>query len=87
MKRPPETAAFDRGLQPLLQTVLLDRAEAVVGFRPDATLQSRIEALAEKSTEGDLTEEERAEYSGYVRANKFIAILKRQARQMLREAS
>jgi hypothetical protein len=26
-----------------------------------------------------LTEEERAEYSGFVRANKFVAILKRQA--------
>jgi hypothetical protein len=33
----------------------------------------------QKSTEGQLTEEERAEYSGFVRANKFVAILKRQA--------
>lgn len=87
MKRTPETTAFDRGLQPLLQAVLLDRADTVVGFRPDPTLQDRIEELAEKSTEGKLNDEERAEYSGYVRANKFIAILKRQARQILAPSS
>lgn len=87
MKRSPETTAFDRGLQPLLQAVLLDRADTVVGFHPDPALRDRIEELAAKSTEGELTDEERAEYSGYVRANKFIAILQRQARQILGAAS
>ena len=46
-------------------------------------LQARIEELARKSTEGELTEDERAEYAGYVRANKFVAILKRQAQQIV----
>lgn len=32
----PETTAFDRGIRPLLQIVLPDRAEAVLGFRADA---------------------------------------------------
>jgi uncharacterized protein YnzC (UPF0291/DUF896 family) len=45
-------------------------------------VQARIEELARKSTEGELTEDERAEYAGYVRANKFVAILKRQAQQI-----
>ncbi len=76
------STAFDRGVQPLLQTVLLDKADAVLDFRPDPALQSRIEVLACKSTEGELSEEERAEYEGYVRANKFIAILQRQARRL-----
>ena len=44
--------------------------------------QHRLEHLARKSTEGELTEDERAEYAGYVRANKFVAILKRQAQQI-----
>lgn len=39
------------------------------------------------STEGQLTETERAEYGGYARANKFIAILQRQARQLIGAAS
>lgn len=79
----PESVAFDRGVGPILRTVLVDRAEAVLDFHPEPALQLRIEELAAKSTEGDLTEEERAELEGYVRANKFIAILQRQARRFL----
>lgn len=67
----------------MLQIVLPERAEALLRFRPDPALQARIEELASKSTEGHLTDAERAEYEGYVRANKFVAILQRQARQMI----
>ena len=67
----------------MLQIVLPEKAEAVLRFRAAPELQARIEELAGKSTEGQLTETERAEYAGYVRANKFIAILQRQARQLI----
>jgi len=66
----------------MLEIVLPEKANAVIDFRADPELQARIEELARRSTEGELTEDERAEYSGYVRANKFIAILKRQAQQI-----
>ena len=78
-----EMTAFESALRPVLQIVLPDRAEALLKFRPSAQLQARIEALASKSTEGHLTEIEKSEYEGYVRANKFVAILQRQARQMI----
>ena len=77
-----ESLAFDRGVRPMLEIVLPDKAAAVIGFRADPELQARIKELARKSTEGELTEDERAEYVGYVRANKFVAILKRQAQQL-----
>jgi uncharacterized protein YnzC (UPF0291/DUF896 family) len=67
----------------VLRIVLPEKAEAVLRFRAAPELQARIEELAGKSTEGQLTETERAEYAGYVRANKFIAILQRQARQLI----
>ena len=79
----PETEAFDRGIRPMLEIVLPEKAQAVVNFRADPTLQARIEELAGKSTEGELTDPEKAEYTGYVRANKFVAILQRQARQLV----
>jgi hypothetical protein len=66
----------------VLKLVLPDKVEAVLSFQADPELRKRIEDLAAKSTEGQLTEVERAEYEGYVRANKFVAILQRQARQM-----
>ena len=77
-----DMTAFDRGVRPVAQIVFPEKAQAVLEFRPDPELQKRIDELAEKSTEGQLTETERAEYEGYVRANKFIAILQRLARQI-----
>ena len=51
-------------------------------------LQQRMaESAGFQSTEGELTEDERAEYAGYVRANKFVAILKRQAQQLTNSQS
>ena len=87
MTATPETEAFDRGVRPVLQIVLPEKAEAVVNFRADPKLQARIEELAAKSTEGQLTEAEKAEYAGYVRANKFVATLQRQARQLVSSES
>ena len=66
-----------------MQIVLPGKAEAVIEFRADPELQERIEELAEKSTEGQLTEAESDEYAGYVRANKFVAILQQQARRVM----
>ncbi len=83
MNATPESMAFDRGVSPLLRLVLLDKAETVLSFRAEPALGERIEELAAKSTEGELSKEERAEYEGYVRANTFVAILRRQARQLL----
>ena len=78
-----ECLAFQRGVVPLLQQLLLDRAQLVIDFQVEPSLQSRIEELADKSTEGELSEEERGEYIGYVRANKFVSILKLQAERRL----
>ena len=66
----------------MLELVLPEKADVVIGFRADPELQARIEELAQKSTEVELTDDERSEYAGYVRANKFVAILKRQALQL-----
>lgn len=82
-----ESLAFDRSVRPMMEIVLLEKADAVIGFRTDRQLQARIEELARKSTEGQLTEDERAEYAGYVRANNFVAILKRQAQQLANSQS
>jgi hypothetical protein len=87
MQASPETTAFDRGVRPVMEIVLPERADEVVEFRADPELQSRIDELASKSTEGQLTEAERAEYAGYVRANNFVAILQRQARQLIESQS
>jgi len=73
--------AFHRGVNPLLQLLLPGREEAVLAVETDQALRARIEELAAKNTEGNLTPEERDEYAGYVRANKFVAVLRREAKK------
>lgn len=79
MSSTPEAVAFDRSVHPLLRMLLIDKADAVLSFRPDPAVQDRIEELAAKSTEGELSGQERAEYEGFVRANHFLAVLRRRA--------
>ncbi len=70
-----------------MKIVLPEKAKEIVEFRADPELQVRIEELARKSSEGQLSDAERAEYAGYARANTFIAILQRQARESLKSRS
>jgi hypothetical protein len=83
MSSTTDSTAFERGVRPLLDMILPGKAEDVLNFHPDKGLQERIETLAAKCNEGELSDEEREEYEGYVRANTFIAILQRQARRLL----
>lgn len=78
-----ERAAFDRGVRPLMQMLLTEKAEAVISFHADPGLQQRIDDLAGKPSEGLLTESERSEYTGYVRANTFVAILQQHPQRLI----
>jgi hypothetical protein len=73
--------AFQRGVSPLLQLLLPGKEDLIMSVMPDRSLRDRIDQLAGKSTEGELTDEERAEYEGYVRANKFIALMMHEAKR------
>jgi len=77
------TTAFDRSTEPLFRILTREQIEQIVHFRADEALQDRIDELARKCTEDELSEEERAEYEGYVRANSFVATLQMQARKLL----
>jgi uncharacterized protein YnzC (UPF0291/DUF896 family) len=51
------------------------------------TVLSPIGELAAKANEGELTNEEEAEYEAYVQANQFIAILQSKARRLLQSTT
>ena len=78
-----DTTAFDKGTDQILEFFTVDQARAIVNFRGDAQLRARIEELAAKCNEGELSPEEIAEYEGYVKANKFIAILQAKVGKLL----
>ncbi|NLX96969.1 MAG: hypothetical protein GXY83_12405 [Rhodopirellula sp.] len=80
-----DMSAFERGTDAVLQFFTVEQARALVEYQGDEAIRERIEQLAEKCTEGELTEVERAEYEGYIQANDFIATLQAKARKMLAE--
>ena len=64
-----------------------ESAQQVADLRADSRLQARLDELADKSTDGTLTEDERSEYDTYVRALDFIAVLQSKARASIGRAT
>lgn len=78
-----DSDAFNRGTDPILKFFTIGQARGIVEYRGDADMQRRVGELAAKANEGELTPQERAEYEGYSRANKFMAVLQAKARKRL----
>ena len=62
-------------------------AKALLRLRASEQLQTRIEELAGRCTEGQLSGEERDEYESLVRLGNFVAILQARARRQLERAA
>ena len=80
-------AYLDRMLEPVSDCFTPEVARKFLRLRSDPQLQARIDTLADKCTEGELTAEERSEYETYVRAGNLIAILQAKARKILATSS
>lgn len=78
-----DRSAFDRATDPIFDLLTPAQARAIVEFRGDERLAQRLEELAFKCNEGELTDQERAEYEGYAHANRFIAMVQAKARRLL----
>ena len=75
--------ALDRVLAAVGECLDRKSAESLLRLRADAEMQARIEELADKWTEGTLSEEERQEYDSMMRVGNFVAILQAKARRLL----
>jgi len=76
-------SVLDRLLDPLTDCWTPDGAQRIVDQRPDPATQRRIDELAGKANEGELTPDECVEYEEYVESIDFIGILKAKARLVL----
>jgi hypothetical protein len=76
---------LDRLLEPLAASLSPGVAAKIADLRADETVQSRIDYLADRSTDGLLTTEEREEYAGCLHAIDVIAVLQAKARSLLRK--
>jgi uncharacterized protein YnzC (UPF0291/DUF896 family) len=78
---------FDRLLDPLTDCLTREVAQRVLDLKVDPSLQARMDELADKANEGELTTAEAQEYREYIDGIDFIAIFKAKARLHLRQAS
>jgi hypothetical protein len=83
MSQAQETMVLDRLLDPVSRCLTPEVARRLVGLRADPVIQERLDLLAEKATEDELSSDELAEYETYVRALDFIAVLQAKARTLL----
>ena len=86
MKNGENARVLDRLLEPITRCLNNESAKALVELRADAVAQARIDELAEKCNEGQLTPDEQREYETYVHVGNLIAILQAKARLHLRES-
>ncbi len=79
------TKVLDRLLDPIGSYLTPEVAKRLVKFRADAKTQRRLDELAEKEHEGELTDAEREEYDTYISAIDFITVLQVKARSLLKK--
>ena len=78
-----ESAILDRMLEPVARCFTPAVAKQIAELRADLATQARIDELAAKCNEGELTEAEKREYGAYVEAIDLIGILQAKARTLL----
>ena len=77
------TQVLNELLEPLSNCLTPEVARRVVALRASAAAQRRVDELAEKCNDGELSAEERAEYEAYVMAGNLIAVIQAKARRLL----
>lgn len=80
-----DTKYLDRILDPVAECLTPQVARRLADLRPDSRTQDRLDALAAKANEGELSPEEDAEYKQSVDAIDLLAILQAKARAYLRQ--
>jgi hypothetical protein len=76
-------SGLDGLLEPLSRCLDADSARRVIALQVDPIVQERIDVLAERANEGELSHIERSEYEALINASDFISILKLKARLYL----
>lgn len=67
----------------MMECLTPQSARRVVAMKANEEVQQRIDVLADKSNEGELSADERAEYEMFVWAGQYISGLQASARKLL----
>lgn len=74
---------LDRFLEPFGACLTLEVAQQIVDIQLDPVSQTRLDDLAAKANEGQLTTKERQEYEEFIEGIDLMGIIKARARTVL----
>lgn len=77
------TSIFHRVLEPILRSLPPKAARQIAHAEADEQLQQRVEDLARKANEGELTADEQRQYQAYIDAGDVVATMQAVARKLL----
>ena len=81
-----EKSSLERLLRPLRRGLNKELAEFLLSIQADDGVQTRYYDLADRNTEGQLSQAEQDELALIVRVNAFLTVLKAEARAFLHHA-
>lgn len=82
----PGRRALDRLLDPVRDVLTPEVAQAIADLRADPATRERLDDLAERHHEGQLSEDELAEYQALVSGVNLISVLQAKARSVLKKS-
>lgn len=77
------TAALDRLLDPLTSSLDPSALRQIMGYRISPEVQVRVDYLAQRANNGELTPDEDAEYEALIDGAALITILRLKAKRLL----
>ena len=83
MIQPSANSVVNELLDPVGNCLTQEFAQRLAGLRATPKVQEKLDAIADKSSEGTLTAEERLEYEASLRAINFISVLQLKARALI----
>lgn len=82
-----QSAIIDDMLDPLTEALTHESARHLANLKAKPSVQARVDALATKCNEGELSESEREEYETYIRVGNLFTVLKAKARAVLAQST
>jgi hypothetical protein len=84
MPSSPAFEVFAHSLAPVESCLNRESATALLALPANPRLQARVDELADKCNEGQLTSSERSEYEALIWADHFLGLLHAKARHFLK---
>jgi hypothetical protein len=78
-----QNTIIDELLEPFTEALTPEAAQSLARLKAKPAVQARVDELAAKCNEGELTESERKEYETYVQVGNIFALLKAKAKKIV----